>query len=154
MGNDLNTKPCETESYEQCRRQQERRAPRLEGAVALHADGQGCGHRSPDNKFNGAEDQRQRTTTTIMCTSEIEDCRAREERGGQREQQPDSEESSVQLGVGRSTGNDHHDGESESSSTYQEVAKADHAPGGAPGPPVGSHEPWKHGQHEHRYSAS
>lgn len=141
---DLKTKSCEAESHEQCRRQQEWRAPGLEGAVALYGDGQGRGHGSPYDKFDDAEDQRQQSTTTIVCTTEHEECRAREDRGGQREHQPHSEECSVQLGVGRSAGNGHDPGENECRPTYQQVAKADHAPCGDPGPPVGSHEPWKH----------
>ena len=77
-GNELQSKSCEAESYEQCRRQQEWRAPRLEGAVALHGDGQSRRHSRPDDKLDHAEDQRHQTSTTIVRTSENEDCRASE----------------------------------------------------------------------------
>ncbi|HEX5521870.1 MAG TPA: hypothetical protein VFX53_00335 [Pedococcus sp.] len=110
----------------------------------MDGDGQGRSHSSPCDKFDDAEGQRQHTTTTIVCTTENEDCRASEDCGGQREQQPQPEEYSLQLGVGRSPGNDHHASENECRPTYQQVAKADHATSGAPEPPVSSHEPWKH----------
>ena len=141
---DLKEKSCEAETYEKSRWNQERRAPRLEGSISVHGDRHACSHSSPDNKFDNAEEQGQRTTTAFVCTPQSEDCQVGEDRCGQREHQPQPEEDSAQPGIGDSAGNDHHAREPKCRPTDQEVAVADHGSCGVRGPLAGVHEPWKH----------
>ena len=98
VGEDLEAKSSEAEGQEQRRRQEEGRAPRLEGAVALHGDNQARDHGNPDDEFDDAEAQR-RTVTVLRCASQNHDRRVREDRCGQRDQQSQREEHTAQLGA-------------------------------------------------------
>ena len=55
--NRLDAEPSEAESQQQCRRQEQWRAPRFDGAVALHGQGHRCGQGSTDGQLDDAEDQ-------------------------------------------------------------------------------------------------